>query len=99
MNLHRQLCYQQQRKVGVHPINQEREQLREYHHVFQELNDEKKNFIAIDIGAYGRQSDGRILCDSHLGVCLQNGTINISGPKPPLTSNIILPYVIFSDKA
>ena len=56
-------------------------------------------FIAVDVGAYGRQSDGGIFRDSSLGKCLENGTIDIPHPKPLPNSGIVLPFVILGDEA
>ena len=67
--------------------------------VLQGLADANCKFIAIDVGAYGRQSDGGIFRESSLGVCLQNGTLNIPAAKHLPSSNILLPYVILGDEA
>ena len=56
-------------------------------------------FIAVDVGAYGRQSDGGIFRDSSLGKCLENGTIDIPHTKPLPNSGIVLPFVILGDEA
>jgi len=45
------------------------------------LVDADYKFIAIDVGAYGRNSDGGILSNSIIGKKLQSKTFNI--PEPP----------------
>ena len=67
--------------------------------VLQGIADANCKFIAIDVGAYGRQSDGGIFRESSVGVCLQNGTLNIPAAKHLPSSNILLPYVILGDEA
>lgn len=39
-------------------------------------------FITIDIGAYGRNSDGGIFSTSEMGKRFQNATFNVPGPTP-----------------
>lgn len=41
------------------------------------LVDAHYNFIAVDVGAYGKNNDGRILSNSYLGKSLENGPLNI----------------------
>ena len=67
--------------------------------VLQGLVDANCKFIAIDVGAYGRQSDGGIFRDSSLGRSLENGRIYIPPPKVLPNTNITLPYVILGDEA
>jgi hypothetical protein len=58
-------------------------------------------FTAIDIGAYGSQSDGGILNKRPLGIALETKTCNIPNPAP-LTNKLELgnlPYVIVGDEA
>ena len=67
--------------------------------VLQSLVDANCKFIAIDVGAYGRQSNGGVFRDSKFGACLHIGMLYIPGPKPLSNSNIILPYIILDDEA
>ena len=67
--------------------------------VLQGLADAKCKFITIDVGAYGRQSDGGIFQESSLGRCLENGDIDIPPPKVLSNSNEVLPYVLLGDEA
>ena len=67
--------------------------------VLQGLADANCKFIAIDVGAYRRQSDGGIFRHSSLGICLENGTLNVPPPKALPNQEIMLPYVILGDEA
>ena len=55
--------------------------------------DAKYKFTLADIGETGRQSDGNVYANSHLGYAIENGLLNI--PQPPKLSMFerILPYV------
>ena len=44
LNRHNRLRCREHRKVGVHPINRDREQLGEYHHLFQQIKHDEKKF-------------------------------------------------------
>ena len=57
-------------------------------------------FIMVDIGDSGRQSDGSVYNNSHLGYAIENNTLNI--PKPEVVGRSptnILPYVFVADDA
>ena len=60
----------------------------------------KYEFIMDDIGDSGRQSDGSVYNNSHLGYAIENNTLNI--PKPEVVgrspTNILL-YVFVADDA
>lgn len=57
-------------------------------------------FIAIDVGFYGKNSDGAIFASSVLGQSLRNGELQIPQDKAlPGTKEILLPHVIVGDKA
>lgn len=63
------------------------------------LVDAHYRFIAIDIGGYGKNSDGGLFANSKLGKGLEKIKLNV--PKDnalPNTQNI-LPYVIVDDEA
>lgn len=53
----------------------------------------------MDIGAYGRQSDGGILRASEICRKLQNCTLNIPPPSEICSGGPVLPYVIVADEA
>lgn len=65
------------------------------------LVDANLKFIAIDIGAYGRNSDGGIFTNSNLGQAMAQGTLNI--PEDEALSGAeqlgALPYVVVADEA
>lgn len=57
------------------------------------------NFIVVDVGAYGRNSDGGILMNSKLGKCLDSKQLNVpSDTELPGTANLA-PFVILGDNA
>ena len=45
------------------------------------LVDANYKFIAVDVGSYGKNSDGGIFSYSHLGQRFENGTMNLPEPK------------------
>ncbi|XP_053967742.1 uncharacterized protein LOC128869234 [Anastrepha ludens] len=63
------------------------------------LLDANCKFIAVDIGSYGKNSDGGILANSALGRGLENGTMNIPEDSPLPGTEILAPYVILGDEA
>ena len=65
------------------------------------LADANLKFIAIDIGAYGRNSDGGIFANSNLGKGLVGNTLQIpnDAPLPGAEQMGALPYVVVADKA
>lgn len=63
------------------------------------LVDANCKFIAVDIGSYGKNSDGGIFANSALGKGLENGTMNIPEDSPLPGTNILAPYVILGDEA
>lgn len=65
------------------------------------LVDADLKFIAIDVGAYGRNSDGGIFSQSNLGMSLANGELSIPSDEfLPNAQHIgIMPYVIVGDAA
>ncbi|KAJ8972514.1 hypothetical protein NQ314_000159 [Rhamnusium bicolor] len=56
-------------------------------------------FIAIDVGAYGKNSDGGIFKNSNLGRGLNNNTLHIPPAKQLPGSNEIQPFIIVGDEA
>ena len=63
------------------------------------LVDSRCNFIAVDVGAYGRNSDGAILSNSNFGKALINEKLNIPKKKPLPITNSDFPLVILGDEA
>jgi hypothetical protein len=55
------------------------------------------NFIAVDVGAYRKNSNGRILSHSNLGKALEQGTLCIPRKSVLLGSTNEAPYVIVGD--
>lgn len=63
------------------------------------LVDANYKFIAVDIGSYGRNSDGGIFCSSNIGKGLERNKFNIPvDTRLPGTTNIV-PHVIIGDEA
>ena len=57
-------------------------------------------FIMVDIGDSGRQSDGSVYNNSHLGYAIENNTVNIPQPESVgQNPDNILPYVFIDDDA
>lgn len=63
------------------------------------LVDAQYNFIAVDIGAYGKNSDGGILSHSNMGKALEKNKMNIPSDRELPGTNEKLPYVIIGDEA
>ena len=65
------------------------------------LVDSNYKFIAIDIGAYGRNSDGGIFANSNLGQAMANNTLNLpeDASLPEAEQLGALPYVVVADEA
>jgi hypothetical protein len=63
------------------------------------LVDANYKFTIIDVGGYGKSSDGGLFARSTLGKSLEASTLNISNSKPPLKSEEPLPFVIVGDEA
>lgn len=63
------------------------------------LVDAKYSFIAIDVGGYGKSSDGGLFSHSGLGKLLDSGSLNIPEPVPLPDTFRALPFVIVGDEA
>lgn len=63
------------------------------------LVDANKKFIAIDVGAFGKNSDASIFRNSNIGKSLVNGNLHMPPAKPLPEENTILPHVIVGDEA
>ena len=65
------------------------------------LVDADLKFIAIDVGAYGRNSDGGIFSNSNLGKAIANETLQFpeDAPLPGAAGMGPMPYVVIGDEA
>ena len=61
--------------------------------------DTNYKFTIIDVGGYGKSSDGGLFTRSTLGKSLEANTHNIPNSKPPPKSENPLPFVIVGDEA
>lgn len=61
--------------------------------------DAEYKFIAVDVGAYGENSDGGILKDSNMGMTLKSKTFVMPENWPVTENGKALPYVIVGDEA
>lgn len=61
--------------------------------------DANYRFVAVDIGAYGREGDAGVFMRSDMGKRIKNGTFSIPPPKNLPNTNIELPHVIVGDEA
>lgn len=67
--------------------------------VLMALVDAHYRFIAVDIGAYGKNSDGGIFSNSNLGKALEQKKLNIPDGKPLPGTIEKLPFTIIGDEA
>jgi hypothetical protein len=63
------------------------------------LVDANYNFIMIDVGSFGRSSDGGIFSHSAFGKRMENGSLNIPPDSCLPGTNIEAPFVIVGDEA
>lgn len=63
------------------------------------VTDANYKFIIVDIGAYGKDSDGGVLLNSKFQTFLDNESLNIPKEEKLPNSNIIAPYVFIGDEA
>jgi len=70
-----------------------------YFIVLQGLADVRYRFIAIDVGAYGKQSDGGIYRHSSLYQLLSSNNFNMPNARKLPLSDVELPFVILRDEA
>jgi hypothetical protein len=63
------------------------------------LVDANYKFTVIDVGGYGKSSDGGLFARSTLGKSLEANTLNIPNSKTPPKSEKPLPFVIVGDEA
>lgn len=67
--------------------------------VLMALVDADLRFITVDVGAYGKNSDGGIFKNSALGRALNGGMLKIPEPKKLPGTDILMPHVIVGDEA
>jgi len=70
-----------------------------YSTVPQGLADARYRFIAIDVGAYGRQSDGGIFRQCSLYQLLSSNNFNMPNARKLPLSDVELTFVILGDEA
>lgn len=63
------------------------------------VTDSKNKFIIIDVGAYGKDSDGGVLSNSSFYQKLENEDIQLPPEERLPNSNIVAPYVFLGDEA
>jgi hypothetical protein len=63
------------------------------------LVDAKYRFLYVDVGCFGRISDGGVFSNSNLFAALENNSLNIPPPSSITNSNIVTPYTIVADDA
>lgn len=56
-------------------------------------------FICVDVGGYGKNSDGRILDESQMGKMLKTNTLNLPKPKPLPGQQLTTPHCLVGDEA
>lgn len=61
--------------------------------------DYRYRFIAIDVGAQGRQSDAGVFQNSNIGQLLYNSRMDLPDPKAIIEGGPILPYYLLGDEA
>ena len=61
--------------------------------------DSKYNFLLVDIGDAGRQSDGSVYANSDLGFAIDNGLLTLPSPKRIGKSKEMYPFVFLADDA
>lgn len=73
---------------------------KEYHSiVLLAIVDANLNFVAIDVGSYGREGDAGIFLKSSMGRAIEQGEFNMPPPAAIPFTDIVLPHVILGDEA
>ncbi|XP_037522043.1 uncharacterized protein LOC119399301 [Rhipicephalus sanguineus] len=70
-----------------------------YSIVLMAVVDSNLKFVAIDVGAYGRQSDGGTFSNSRFGQALENGLLCLPPPQRLPNDTTIAPHVFVGDEA
>lgn len=66
--------------------------------VLQAVVDANYRFLAIDVGAYVKESDGGIFSHSNLSQQLENGALNTNQEKVLPGTDIVLPHFLVGDE-
>lgn len=67
--------------------------------VLQAVADAHCKFLYIEVGSYGKQSDGGIFAGSSLKQCLENRQFCVPDERPIPNTDINTPYVLLGDEA
>lgn len=67
--------------------------------VLMALVDAKYKFIAVDIGAYGKNSDAGIFSNSKMGKAFEKNKFNVPDGRALPGTNEVLPYAMIGDEA
>lgn len=67
--------------------------------VLQGVADDHYRFLFVDVGGYGKQSDGGTFQASDLGMLLEKGELNVPGKRCLPGSNMEVPHVLIADEA
>lgn len=70
-----------------------------YSIVLMAIADPNYKFIMVDVGGYGKDSDGGILCALNIYQCLENESLKIPNEKKFPNSNVKVPHVCIGDEA
>lgn len=63
------------------------------------IADANYKFLMIDVGSYGKDSDGGVLCNTTFYQRLENGTLKLPNSSNLQNSNLKAPYVFIGDEA
>lgn len=63
------------------------------------IMDANYKFVAVDVGAYGKESDNGIFQKSLMGRQIQTNNFNIPPPKALPGTNVVLPHFLIGDEA
>ncbi|KAH8008905.1 hypothetical protein HPB51_007561 [Rhipicephalus microplus] len=79
--------------------NAARRQPGTYSIVLMAVVDSNLKFVAVDVGAYGRQSDGGTCNNSRFGRALENSLLCLPKPRRLPGDTTIAPHVFVGDEA
>lgn len=67
--------------------------------ILQGLVDASYKFVTVDVGGYGKQSDGGTFLSSHLYEFIESGELTFPDPKVLPNTNIEAPFIMLADEA
>lgn len=67
--------------------------------ILQEIANANYKFVAIEVGAYGKQCDGRTFSDSNVYQQFEASILNISDNENIPSTDISTPFVLLDDEA